>query len=99
VALDFVTKLLLFKKLIIGVIYNSIMIVIDRLTKYTYFISYFESFLAEDLAYMFYKYIIANYGFSQRIINDRDKLFISRFWKSLMDLLRIYHKLSIVYYL
>jgi hypothetical protein len=62
-ALDFVTKLLLFKKLIIGVIYDSIMIVTNRLTKYAYFIPYFKSFLAEDLAYMFYKYIMANYGF------------------------------------
>jgi hypothetical protein len=62
-ALDFVTKLSLFKELITGVIYNSIIIVTDRLTKYAYFISYFESFLAEDLAYIFYKYIMANYGF------------------------------------
>jgi hypothetical protein len=63
VALDFVTKLPLFKELMTGMIYDFIMIVTDRLTKYTYFISYFESFLTEDLAYMFYKYIVANHGF------------------------------------
>jgi hypothetical protein len=63
VALDFVTKLSLFRELITGVIYNSIMVVTDRFTKYTYFISYFKSFLTEDLAYMFYKYVMANYGF------------------------------------
>jgi hypothetical protein len=62
-ALDFVTKLLLFKELITGVIYNSIIVVTDRLTKYVYFIPYLESFLAEDLAYIFYKYIMANHGF------------------------------------
>jgi hypothetical protein len=62
-ALDFMIKLSLFKKLIIGVIYNSIMVVTDRLTKYTYFIPYFESFLAEDLVYMFHKYIVTNHGF------------------------------------
>jgi hypothetical protein len=62
-ALDFITKLLLFKELMTGVIYNSIIIIMDRLTKYAYFISYFESFLAEDLAYMFYKHIMANHGF------------------------------------
>jgi hypothetical protein len=62
-ALDFVTKLPLFKKLITGVIYNSIIVVTDKLTKYAYFISYFESFLAEDFAYIFYKYIVANHGF------------------------------------
>jgi hypothetical protein len=63
VALDFIIKLLLFKELITGVIYNFIIIVTDRLTKYAYFIPYFKSFSAEDLAYMFYKYIVTNYRF------------------------------------
>ena len=54
----------MFKKLMTGIIYDSIMIVIDRLTKYAYFISYFKSFLAEDLAYIFYRHVIANHGFS-----------------------------------
>jgi hypothetical protein len=62
-ALDFVTKLSLFKKLITGMTYDSIMIVTDRFTKYAYFIPYFKSFLAEDLVYIFYKYIVANHGF------------------------------------
>jgi hypothetical protein len=62
-ALDFITKLPLSKELITGVIYDSIMVVTDRLTKYIYFIPYFKSSLAEDLAYMFYKYIMANYRF------------------------------------
>jgi hypothetical protein len=61
--LDFVTKLPPFKELIIEMIYDSIMVVTDRLTKYAYFILYFKSFLAEDLAYMFYKYVMANYRF------------------------------------
>jgi hypothetical protein len=97
-ALDFVTKLSLSKKLITGIIYNSIMIVTDRLTKYAYFISYLESSLAENLAYIFYKYIMANHRFSQRIISNRDKLFTSRFWKSLIDLLKVYYKLLTAYY-
>jgi hypothetical protein len=46
-----------------GVMYDSVIVVINRLTKYVYFISYFENFLAKDLAYIFYKYIVANYGF------------------------------------
>jgi hypothetical protein len=63
VALDFMTKLPLSRELMTGVIYNSIMVVIDRLTKYAYFIPYFKSFLAEDLAYMFYKHVVTNYRF------------------------------------
>jgi hypothetical protein len=63
VTLDFIIKLPLSKELITGVVYDFIMVVINRLTKYTYFISYLESFSAEDLAYMFYKYVIANHRF------------------------------------
>jgi hypothetical protein len=61
--LNFVTKLPPFKKLITGIIYNSIMVVINRLTKYAYFIPYFKNSLTEDLVYIFYKHVIANYRF------------------------------------
>jgi hypothetical protein len=62
-ALDFIIKLPLFKEPIIEVIYNFIIVVTNRLTKYAYFIPYLKSSSAEDLAYIFYKYMIANHGF------------------------------------
>jgi hypothetical protein len=37
----------------IKVKYNSILIIIDRLTKYTYFINYLESLNTKDLVYTF----------------------------------------------
>jgi hypothetical protein len=61
--LDFVTKLPPSKELIIRIIYNFIIIVTDRLTKYTYFIPYFENSSAKNLVYIFYKHVITNYGF------------------------------------
>jgi hypothetical protein len=61
--LDFMTKLLLSKELITGIMYNSIIVVTDRLTKYAYFIPYLKSFLTKDLIYMFYKHVMANHGF------------------------------------
>jgi hypothetical protein len=63
VTLNFITKLPLSKKLIIGVIYNFIIVITDRLTKYAYFIPYFKNSSAEDLAYIFHKYIMANHRF------------------------------------
>jgi hypothetical protein len=63
VTLDFVTKLPPFKKLMTGVIYDSIIIVTNRLTKYAYFIPYLKNSSAEDLAYIFHKYVMANHGF------------------------------------
>jgi hypothetical protein len=85
VVLDFIIKLLPSIKLITKVVFDLILIIIDRLTKYGYFILYKESLLVEKLAYAFNKHIIGNYGISKKIISDRDKLFISRFWKSLID--------------
>jgi hypothetical protein len=83
--LDFIIKLLLLKETLTGVTYNLILIVIDRLTKYVYFISYKEGLTAEELVYTFNRNIIANYRILEEIINNRDKLFISKFWKSLID--------------
>jgi hypothetical protein len=69
----------------IRVVLDSILVIIDRLTKYGYFIPYKESLLVEELVYAFNKYIIRNYKILKEIISDRDKLFTSRFWKSLAD--------------
>jgi hypothetical protein len=85
-------------ELIIKVAFDLILVVIDRLTKYGYFILYKESLSAKKLAYTFNKYIIGNYKISKEIISDRDKLFILRFWKSLADQLGIYYKIFTGYY-
>jgi hypothetical protein len=66
-------------KLIIKVVFDLILVIIDRLTKYGYFILYKESLLVEKLVYAFNKHIIGNYRILKEIINDRDKLFILRF--------------------
>jgi hypothetical protein len=79
ITLNFIIKLLSFVELIIGVVFNSILVIIDRLTKYGYFILYKESLLIKELAYTFNKYIIGNYGILKKIINNRNKLFTSRF--------------------
>jgi hypothetical protein len=78
-ALDFIIKLPPSVKLIIKVVFNSVLVIINRLTKYGYFILYKESLLIEKLVYAFNKYIIGNYGILKEIISNRDKLFILRF--------------------
>jgi hypothetical protein len=79
VAIDFIIKLSPFVELITEIVFDSILVITDRLTKYKYFVSYKESLLAEELVYTFNKHIIGNYGISKEIISDRDKLFILRF--------------------
>ena len=49
-----IVKLLLFKEPIIRIEFNSILIVVNRLTKWGMFIPYKELFIAKDLIYIFF---------------------------------------------
>jgi hypothetical protein len=69
----------------IKVKYDSILVITDRLTKYTYFINYLESSNAKNLAYTFLRIIFVNHKMLETIISNQDKLFTSKFWKSLVD--------------
>jgi hypothetical protein len=76
IVLDFVVKLLLSRDPITGIKYDSILVITDRLTKYTYIILYLEASTAEDLVYTFLRVVVANHNAPEEIISDRDKLFI-----------------------
>jgi hypothetical protein len=71
-----VVKLLLLRDLIIGIKYDSILVVMDRLTKYIYMILYLEASIVEDLVYMFLKVVVANYNTLEKMISDKNKFFI-----------------------
>ncbi len=98
IALDFIVKLPLSKDPLTGVEYDSILVITERLTKYGKFIPYLEASDAEALAYTFIRVILADHGMPEEIISDRDKLFTSKFWKSLMALLGTNHKLSTAFH-
>jgi hypothetical protein len=76
IVLDFVVKLLLSKDPIIGVEYDSILVVTDRLIKYIYMILYLEASIIKDLAYMFLRIVVANYNVPEEMISDKNKFFI-----------------------
>jgi hypothetical protein len=76
IILDFVIKLLLLQDLIIGIKYDFILVIIDRLTKYIYIILYLEANIVKDLAYTFLRVVVANYNALEEMISDRDKFFI-----------------------
>jgi hypothetical protein len=78
-------KLLLLEDLMTKIKYNNILIITNQLTKYTYFINYLESLNVEDLIYTFLRVIFTNHSILAIIILDWDKLFTSKFWKSLID--------------
>jgi hypothetical protein len=83
--LDFIVKLPLSKEVFTRITYDLILVITNRLIKYAYFISYKEDLTVEKLVYTFNRNIIANYGILKEIINNRNKLFISNFWKLLIN--------------
>jgi hypothetical protein len=98
VAWDFIIKLSELKELISNAQHDSILVITNRLTKFGYFLPYREASTAKKLVYIFLRRIVANHGLLKKIILDRNKLFISKFWQVLTAKIEIRTKLSIVFY-
>ena len=65
--------------------YDSIFVVVDKLTKVAHLIPVKKTFSASDVAKVFVKEVVRLHGFPRRIISDRDSKFTSKFWKALFD--------------
>ena len=63
----------------IGVEYDSILTIIEQLTKYLIIIPYLELSIAEELTFTFLREVVSKYKILEEIVSDRDKLFISKF--------------------
>ena len=92
-------KLSFLKKFLTEVFYNLILTIVNQLTKEVWFISYKKVLNAEELVYIFLRNVTALQDLSDKIISDRDKLFISNFWIVLTRQLRLSHKMLIIYHL
>ncbi len=98
IIMDFITKLLTSKNLAWGVKFDSILTIVDRLIKYTMFISFKETTTASVLMYTILQELINNHRLSKKFITDRNKLFTSKFWETLTAELRINHKMLTAYH-
>src|SRR5882672_9695453 len=78
--------------------HDTILVVVCCLTKMALFIPTFRDIDAEDLAHVFLSQVFAKHGTPTDIVSDRGKHFISRFWRSLCQLLSIKANLSTAYH-
>ena len=77
--MDFITNLLGSKDPVIGVFSDAILVIVNKLTKYTHFVPYIKTIIAEQLGYLVLDRLVRHYGLLLAFITDRDKLFTSAY--------------------
>jgi len=64
---------------ITGQDHNIILVIVNKLIKWGYFIAYIEEILVEDVAKIYIKEVFIRYRALSKIILDRDLRFIAAF--------------------
>ncbi len=78
VSMDFIVKLPVTPR---G--HDSVMTVVDLLTKQTHFIPTREAINAKEVADLFFDNVFRHHGLPKAIVSDRDRKFVSHFWRNL----------------
>jgi len=84
VTMDFVVKLPESKDPVTGGTFDSIMVIVDKLIKYAILIPYKETYKAYQLGFILLDRLIRDHGIPESITSDRDRLFTSYYWKTLI---------------
>ena len=81
-SIDFVTRLLVSTHWK-GKSYDSILVIVDRLTKIIYYEPVKVNIDALGLAGIIFNMVVSHHGLSNSIVSNRSSLFIFKFWSSL----------------
>ena len=92
ISADFITKLPIAQG------YDSVLVVVDRLTKMVHFVPTTEKTLAEGLARLFKDNVWKLHGLPESIISDRGLQFVAGIMQELNRMLGIESKLSTVFH-
>jgi len=75
-----------------------ILVIVDKLIKWGYFIAYTKKILVEDVARIYIKEVFVRYRALDKIISDRDLRFIVVFWEVFLVEQGVCVVISTVYY-
>jgi len=77
---------------------DSILVVVDRLSKYAHFLPLAHPFTAAIVAQLYFERIFKLHGLPKIIVIDRDRIFLSKFWQELFSLLKVALHMSSAYH-
>jgi hypothetical protein len=77
---------------------DTILVVVDKLTKYSHFISLQHPFTTKTIVQLFMDNVFKLHGLPLVIITDRDRIFRSQLWQELFKSLGVKLKFSSVYH-
>ncbi|KAD3640698.1 hypothetical protein E3N88_29921 [Mikania micrantha] len=80
ITMDLITKLPKTRK---G--YDTIWVIVDRLTKSAHFLPIRESYSSEKMAETYVREIVSRHGVPVTIVSDRDTRFTSHFWRNFQE--------------
>ena len=78
--------------------HDTVYTVVDLLTKQVHFVPMKESISAHGVAMLFFNHIVRHHGLPKAIVSNRDRKFISRFWKTLFRLCGTALRMSTAYH-
>ena len=79
--------------------FDTILTVVDKVTKMCHFLPCNESISAQEVATLFWRHVGILHGIPNLIISDRDPRFTGKFWKELWRLLGIDLRMGSGYHL
>lgn len=79
-------------------VYNCILVVVDKFSKFAHFIGLSRPFTAASVAKAFLDNVYKLHGLPLAIISDRDRVFTSCFWQTLFSLAGVELKMSSAYH-
>ena len=79
IIINFIIKLPKSEDISTRIKYNSILVIVDKFTKYTHLIFYKKESTTKQMIYVVLDRVVKYYGIPENIMLDRDKIFKSNF--------------------
>ncbi|SYW85397.1 uncharacterized protein UHO2_01643 [Ustilago hordei] len=92
ISLDFIEGLPPSKK------YDSILVIVDRLTKFAILAPTHKTVMAKQTAVLLYGHMVRLFGYPDHMVLDRGRQFISGAWKAFAEQMGVKHSLSMAYH-